>query len=257
QFNTRKTLNSYCYIERGSIGVKETRKTEEVGPVLEEFIPLKKKHDEDEDEGVDLIRKENGDKMNWFNFTQLWKLGENSLSIIKWLKSDSLDQITKRQCDVFDKSSVYLWAYSSSFRWIQRVETQRGCWEENRTLGLKPSGGEHLANQVAGRWKILLGQPRYCVNKKDPCVGGGYNVVLVVDGEIITKASEVVVVMMEILTLEPHNFKFLELQDARDRILSRLDATEAGPPVCIEEALFQASFNNVISFPSAVTTSLV
>ncbi|GJZ78159.1 hypothetical protein Tco_0642831 [Tanacetum coccineum] len=76
QFNTRKTLNSYCYIERGSIGVKEISKTEEFGSMLEEFIPVKKKRDEDEDEGVDLIRKENGDKKNWLNSTQLWNIDE-------------------------------------------------------------------------------------------------------------------------------------------------------------------------------------
>ncbi|GJV47700.1 homeodomain-like protein [Tanacetum coccineum] len=75
--------------------LRKSVKLQNSGPVLEEFIPIKKRCDEDEE--VDLIRKENGDKKNWLSSTQLWNTDENSSSIIEKRKPDSLDQIAKKK----------------------------------------------------------------------------------------------------------------------------------------------------------------
>lgn len=46
-------------------------------PVLEEFIPLKKNSD-DQDEQFEITRKENGggDMKNWLSSTQLWNTND-------------------------------------------------------------------------------------------------------------------------------------------------------------------------------------
>ena len=77
--------------------LRKSAKLANSGPVLEEFIPIKKRCDEDEE--VDLISKENGgcgDKKNWLSSTQLWNADEDSSKIIEKRKQDSLDQITKK-----------------------------------------------------------------------------------------------------------------------------------------------------------------
>ncbi|KAI3815185.1 hypothetical protein L1987_14844 [Smallanthus sonchifolius] len=77
------------------------KKSSNVEPVLEEFMPLKKTCDEDEDAEVDgdVIREEKGggDKKNWLSSTQLWNAKDNNPSAdqIQNQKPNSTNQITK------------------------------------------------------------------------------------------------------------------------------------------------------------------
>lgn len=57
------------------------KKSSNAQPVLEEFIPIKKRFDDnvDEDAKVEMVTNQidNGDKKNWLSSTHLWNSNEN------------------------------------------------------------------------------------------------------------------------------------------------------------------------------------
>lgn len=79
------------------------KKSSNVEPVLEEFLPVKKSCDEDEES--EMMRKENGggDKKNWLSSTQLqlWNTSDINLNTdthhIENRKSNSVEKVTKKR----------------------------------------------------------------------------------------------------------------------------------------------------------------
>ncbi|KVH93262.1 transcription factor HHO6-like isoform X1 [Cynara cardunculus var. scolymus] len=75
------------------------KKSSNAEPVLEEFIPLKKTCDEDEQLEMNGKEKGAGDKRNWLSSTQLWNTNDNTPNTNQtqnW-KPNSIQQITKKR----------------------------------------------------------------------------------------------------------------------------------------------------------------
>lgn len=79
-------------LKEESIALKKTLNVE---PVLEEFIPLKNSYDEDVDDvKVEIItnQKDNGDKKNWLSSTHLWNTNENLIQ-----ESNSIKEVKQQE----------------------------------------------------------------------------------------------------------------------------------------------------------------
>ncbi|KAF8410001.1 hypothetical protein HHK36_002521 [Tetracentron sinense] len=77
----------------------------DVRPVMEEFLPLKKKSDEEEEEGVEK-EKDRIDKKNWMSSAQLWSSDGFSNSNINYDKKQKLLLEMKERAEDDDRSAT-------------------------------------------------------------------------------------------------------------------------------------------------------